>query len=184
MTTEETKQKFYMGDHVKILEPNLEGGPTDEEAMVREASSGQTGWRYALFVRYHGKSAWYDEEGLSLIGDGDGANLREWATEIRVHDDRVGDLDWIFQHGKEVLKEAEGATIATLAKCVKYPGDLWGSQGEGIAYWFNSMKVLKIAEPFLRTGDQKGFLAACETVKWEKKRLPEDTTQYEWRAKR
>ena len=44
-------------------------------------------------------------------------------------------------------------------------GGLWGSRGEGIVWFYNALRTILIAIPFLEKGDKDGWLKLCKKIK-------------------
>lgn len=165
------RQKFHKGDWVRIakdLGPMMKHFTADCEAIVIGSYNDQYGGgdtkSYTLHIRGHGQTAWYYEDQLTLIEAGRLDKLKEWRAERAAEINEKSDLDWIFAHGAEVLKSPHGASIEGLAECFGLT-NLWGSQGEGIIYYENSLRTLALAEPYLKAGDKAGWLALCEKLK-------------------
>jgi hypothetical protein len=79
------------------------------------------------------------------------------------------DLDWIFEHGDEVLDKKYGASAEALAACFGLH-DLWGNSGEGFVYYDNVIMTLIVASLFLRNKDKQGWLNYCKYKKEEEER--------------
>lgn len=90
--------------------------------------------------------------------------LATWEAEKEAERKQKSDIDWIFEHGPEVIQGAHGASLETLGKGVGIT-NLWGSHGEGLAYYENAMRIMHVATPFLENKDKAGWLAFCEKVK-------------------
>lgn len=167
-------QKFNKYDHVKISETLHRGTshfPRGREAVVLGSYSDLYGGgredslnSYALFVKGMGYVAWYWEGQLELIAPNVPDKLNEFEIEVSNDRRQKQDLDWIFSNGLEVLRGKFGSSIEALASCLE-KSNLWGSSGEGVTYYMNSLAILIEAEPFLKTGDKAGWLAHCESVK-------------------
>ena len=162
------KQKYKNGDLVRIaddLGPTMRHFRSSADAIILYSYNDKFGCgdtdNYALHIKDSGFHAWYKEHQLTLIEKNRLDLLDEWEREEKEYEEKVSDLDWIFENGSDVLKGAHGSSIQALAECLGV-GNLWGSHGEGIDYYFNSIKVLSIAEPFLREGDKAGWLKFCE----------------------
>lgn len=156
-------QKFKKGDLVRVakdLKPTMGHFTADCDAIVIEHSDGD----YGLFLKDKGECWWYEEEQLTLIEKGRSDLLKKWKAEEKAEEKEKSNIDWIFSHGKEVLAKSHGASVATLAKCFGLT-DLWGSHGEGFIYYQNAMVTLRLAAPFLETGDKAGWLARCKEIR-------------------
>lgn len=163
-----SEQKYHKGDHVQVAkdlgesmshftsdcEAIVIGSYTDQYGGGRESSS------YTLHLKGRGQSSWYDEWQLELIEANRLDLLEQWEEELKQDEAMKSDLDWIFSHGRDVLKSASGATVEALAKGLGCT-NLWGSRGEGITYYQNALFVLGIAKPYLEGGDKEGWLKLC-----------------------
>ena len=161
-----TKQKFHKGDLVRIakdLGPSMSHFPSDCDALIlysyAEEYGGYDTTSYAVFVKDRGFSAWYHEPQLSLLERGCHGLLEQWEQQEKDEEEQKSDLDWIFEHGPELLSgEVHGASIGALTECLGMT-DLWGPRGEGFVYMQNALAVLAIASPFLASKDKEGWLA-------------------------
>ena len=163
------KQKFHHGDLVRILKNTNESRAhftSDCRAIVlysdieRHCGSRENPVQYGIYLENKGECAWYRECHMKLIAAKQYDLLEAWKADEGVQQALHSDLDWIFDHGKEVLKEAHGATVAALAACFGLT-NLWGSGGEGFTYYVNAMNTLERARPFLEANDKDGWLIAC-----------------------
>lgn len=158
------KQKFKKGDLVQVaddLGPMMSHFTSGCRAIVIERSGGD----YGLFLEGHGECWWYHTEQLTLIKKNSMALLKKWEKAEQDEDELKGSLDWIFEHGKQVIEYTHGASVATLAKNLGCH-NLWGNNGEGMTYYANSMAVMQMAKPFLETGDKDSWLSfAKEFIK-------------------
>lgn len=164
-------QKFHKGDHVRVaddLGPSMSHFESGCEAIVigsyADQYGGQNHRSYTLHLKGQGEVSWYEEPQLTLLEADRLDLLAQWEAEEEAERRQKADIDWIFEHGPEVLRSAHGASISTLARGVGIT-DLWGSNGEGISYYENAMRVLGLAAPFLETKDKAGWFALCEKVK-------------------
>lgn len=164
-------QKFHHGDLVHVakdLGPSMSHFTADVDAIVigsyRDQYGGDDTNDYTLHLKGSGLCSWYHECQLELIERGRSDLLETWQAEREAEAKQKADLDWIFANGPGVLKEAHGASIAALARGIGIT-NLWGSHGEGLAYYENSIRVLSLASPFLQSKDKAGWLALCEMVK-------------------
>ena len=162
--------KFNPGDLVHIakdLGPMMRHFTADIDAIVigsyQAQYGGQNASDYTLFLKGHGRVSWYHESQMELIQRGRNDLLDLWQSEMDADDKLKSDLDWIFAHGPEVLERASGASVAALGKCLGIT-NLWGSHGEGLAYYENSLRVLSIAGPHLAAKDKDGFLELCKSI--------------------
>lgn len=164
-------QKFHRGDLVRIakdLGPSMSHFTADCDAIVVGSFADRFGGNdhesYTLHLNGRGESSWYQGSQLTMIEPGRVDKLKEWEDELEVARRQRSDIDWIFAHGEEVMKEGYGASIQALADCFGVT-NLWGSHGEGIAYYRNATATVAMAEPYLRSGDKAGWLARCEAFK-------------------
>ena len=165
------KQKYNKGDYVHIVKdlgPHMSHFESDCEAIVMHTYDEAFGDgdidSYCLYIKGHGRVSWYYENQIELIEANRLDMLDQWETEEQQEDEMKSDLDWIFSHGNDVLKNPHGATVGALAKCLGLT-NLWGSHGEGMTYYFNTITILQYARPFLRAGDKEGWLNHCKTIK-------------------
>ena len=164
-------QKFYKGDWVQIakdLGRSMSHFTANCEAIVigsyRDNYGGDDTKSYTLHLKGRGECSWYEEHQLTLIEVGRFDKLKEWEDTEEAERKEKGDIDWIFSHGKEVMEESHGASIATLAGCFGLT-NLWGSHGEGFVYYKNAIFTLELARPFLEKGDKAGYLSQCEKIR-------------------
>jgi len=140
----------------------------DIDAIVigsyRDQYGGDNTNDYTLHLKGNGACSWYHESQLELLERNRGDLLATWEAEQEAAHKQAADIDWIFEQGPELLRAAHGASIATLARGLGIT-NLWGSHGEGLAYYENCRRVLYLAKPFLETRDKAGWLAFCEKVK-------------------
>lgn len=172
------EQKFVKGDLVRVakdLGPYMRHFRSDCNAIVVGSYADQFGGGddhhldYTLFLEGGGECSWYHEHQLTLVEKGRTDLLERWRAERDAENTTKGDLDWVFTHGEEVVKDPHPASIEALAKTLEL--DMWGRRGEGTTYLNNFFLVLGLAEPFLRSGDKEGWLAAASRVR--AKRAPE-----------
>lgn len=163
-------QQFQQGDYVRVakdLGRHMSHFTGDIDAIVIGSYADQFGGTnrdsYTLHLKGQGKCSWYEGRQLTLIERGRSDLLKQWEEEENAECRQRVDLDWIFAHGTEVMKRAHGSTLQSLADGVGIM-DLWGSSGEGVAYYENSMRVLHVAKPYLETGDKAGWLEFCKTT--------------------
>ena len=105
-------QKFHKGDLVQIakdLGPTMDHFTSDCEAIVIGSYSDQFGGgdtkNYTLHLKGMGKTSWYEEWQLTLIKKNQIGLLDQWEEEEEAERKEKSNLDWIFEHGKEVLKK-------------------------------------------------------------------------------
>jgi len=163
-------QKFNKGDHVRVakdLGESMSHFENDCEAIVMytyaERYWGDNHKSYCIYIKGRGQVSWYYEHQLELIETGRLDLLEAWENEVKQEADMKSDLDWIFNNGKDVLEGAHGATVEALAKCFGLT-NLWGSRGEGVTYYYNSLATLEMAKPYLEKGDKEGWLNHCKTI--------------------
>lgn len=164
-------QKFQKGDLVRIaddLGPGMSHFTSGVEAIVIGSFADKYGGRnrrdYTLYLRGGGECSWYKEHQLELIERGRLDLLEDWKREKTEEVKQKSDLDWIFANGGLVLEEAHGSSVAALAKCFGCH-NLWGSRGEGVTYYQNSLCVLRMADGYLRAGDKEGWLKRSEEIR-------------------
>ena len=166
-------QKYNKGDHVRVakdLGEFMSHFKSDCEAIVIGSYNDEYGGgntkSYTIHIKGDCEVSWYYENQLMLIEAGRIDLLEQWEEEEKQESDMKSDLNWIFDHGKEVLLNPHGSTISTLAKSFGLT-NLWGSRGEGITYYSNVISTLAMASPFLESGDKKGWLNYCKMINGE-----------------
>lgn len=150
-------QKFEIADLVMIneeLDLSKKHFKCNCQAIVMETNSNRT--QYQLMFEDASQAAWYHESELVLIEENRSNLIRKWKKEKIERDEVYSNFDWIFNNGREVLEERHMASIKALAKDLGI-NNLWGAMGEGITYFANTSRVLRLAEPFLLKGDKKGW---------------------------
>ena len=175
-------QKFHKGDHVKVADDystgfNISGGKSEpilsgyagKDAIVIASYSDQFGIKdsggdYTLHIKGQGEVSWFHEGSLTLIESYRFDKLEEWKYEEESERKEKANIDWIFTHGEDVIKNPHGASIATLAECFGMT-NLWGNRGEGYVYYQNARVTLELATPFLKSGDKEGWLARCDEIR-------------------
>lgn len=171
------KQKFQKGDHVRVakdLGSMMSHFPSDCEAIVIGSYYDQYGGnegnkkQYTIHLKGGGQTSWYYEHQLILIKAESLDLLKQWEKERDDDIKEKSDLDWIFSHGEECLKNPHGSTASALAKYLGVD-NLWGSHGEGAVFYSNCYKVLAFAHDFLIKGDKDGYIKACE--EWKAKNI-------------
>jgi len=168
------KAKFNIGDHVMVTQDSrsfdfysgdvlieMGGKITIGEAIVIEKSP--TLHEYDLHIKGRGNSAWYKSNTLKLLEKNRKDLLEEWEKERDEVIQKISNLDWIFEHGNEVIEKPYGACIQSLANCFGLM-DLWGERGEGIDYDSNHAQTLSLAKSFLENNDKDGWLNACKNI--------------------
>lgn len=168
-------QKYKKGDLVHVakdLGPCMSHFTNDVDAVVigsyKDQYGGSDTKSYTLNLKGSGETSWYEEHQLTLIEHNRLDILKKWKEEEKAEEKQKSNLDWIFKNGKSVLKSAHGATVSALAKCLGC-SNLWGSHGEGFAYYQNAMAVLTMAEPFLKKSDKSGWIAFSKEYKTARK---------------
>jgi len=163
-------QKYNKGDHVQVtkdLGQSMSHFQSDCEAIVMYTYSEKYGGddidSYCIHIKGRGQVSWYHEHQLELIEAGRIDLLEQWEKESQYEIDTKSNLDWIFNNGKEVAKTPHGASIQALANCFGLT-NLWGSRGEGYAYYSNAMLTMSLATPFLDAGDKESWLNYCKTI--------------------
>ena len=169
-------QKFRKGDLVRVakdLGPHMSHFTGDCEAIVMGSYADQFGGddhkSYKLYLNGVGESSWYDEWQLTLIESGRLDKLQTWKDEADAESKQKGNLDWIFSNGQSVIDKPHNSSIQALAECFGLT-NLWGSRGEGIDYYANSMSTLLLAEPYLKAGDKSGWMEFCELIRKTQKK--------------
>jgi hypothetical protein len=164
-------QKFHNGDLVHVtkdLGPHMAHFTSDIDAVVIGSYADQFGGNnrksYTLHLKGRGQSSWYEEHQLSLIERNRLDILEQWEAEEEAECKMKSDLDWIFEHGAEVIKLAHGASVQALASCFGLD-NLWGNRGEGFVWYDNAIQTMVIAKPFLEKGDKDGWLELCKEIK-------------------
>lgn len=160
-------QRFHRGDLVRVaddLGPAMAHFPgVGEQAIVLdEHYDPSTKFRdiYSLYLQNSGSSAWWDADQLTLIESNRLDLLALWEAKHESDRAQRADLDWIFDHGPEVVRDgAEMATIQTLATCLGLDKDnLSGDHGEGVVYYRHALRIIYLALPFLLNNDKSGWL--------------------------
>src|SRR3990172_1644682 len=117
-------QKFHKGDWVRVVKDlgsSMSHFESDCEAIVIGSYADQypqydrlNTHDYTIFLKGSGQVSWYRENQLILIEAGRVDLLQQWedarVTEIK----EKSDLDWIFSHGQDVIKNPHGASIKSL----------------------------------------------------------------------
>ena len=169
--------EFRKYDHVRIKD--LSGGPMDHfphstDAIVlntyADEFGGENDHSMCLFVNGHGEVSWYEPCNLELIEHDRKDILDGWKKEMDEADARESDLDWIFEHGKEIAegKGYTGTIAKTLFRCLT-DRSIWGTRGEGYVFYMNALAVHDYAKPFLENNDKKGWLEWADNFRntWE-----------------
>ena len=164
---------FEMFDHVRVkdeLDPTMEFFTHGCEAIVlgsygEKYGNGKTAENddYSLYIKDQGEVSWYGEADLVLIERGRPDILLAWQVAAEKERLEKSNLDWIFTSGPTVLKDPHNASLEALAECFGL-NSLWGAAGEGMTYYLNARKTLKMATPYLTTQDKAGWLAFCKTL--------------------
>lgn len=159
--------RFNRGDLVHIaadLGPHMPHFTSDVDAIIIGSYADQFGGNdhdsLTVYIKGQGETSWYCSHQLTLLKPNRLDLLDQWKSEDETERVQKSDLDWIFSHGAEVLESAHGASVQALADCFGL-SNLWGNHREGFVYYTNVMKTLTLAEPFLRSGDKKGWLEFC-----------------------
>lgn len=165
------KQKYHKGGlvHVaKFLGSEMSHFKNDCDAIIigsyRDQFVDSNDKSYTLFIKDHGEVSWYEEHQLELIERNRNDLLVEWKAKIKKTIEVQSNLDWIFNNGPEIWKSMPYASIVSLAKTLGIY-NMWGSRGEGFAFWENSMYILMAAEPYLKNKDKEGWLEFCDKFK-------------------
>lgn len=158
----ETKQKFIKGDLVKKVPNEFPSHfKNEDEAIIIDSYAGQFGGSntdsYTVFIKGKGEFSWCEEKELTLIDSSRLDLLEKWRKEREERIKVLSDLDWIFEHGKDVAENTTGASIEALAKCCGI-NNLWGSRGEFITYRYNASMILSAARPYLLAGAKMAWI--------------------------
>ncbi len=113
---------------------------------------------YTLYIKGRGETSWYNSDNVIFIKHDAKDVLEAWKKEIEIEQIQKSDLDWIFSHGEEVIKNPSGYSLQALATSIGL-GSLWGNNGEGITYYTRSMQIYQLAKPFLIAGNKEGWLS-------------------------
>jgi len=149
--------------------------PCDKDAIVTEYSHNtcQRGndWEheYEVYIKGEGEVAWYSNSTLTLIKHNQMALIKKWKAKEKVERKEKSDLDWIFENGKDVLKDTHGSTVKALAKCLGCR-NLWGSSGEGYVYLHNAVATMTMAKEYLETNDKEGWLKFAKAYRAERRK--------------
>ena len=164
-------QKFQQGDYVRVakdLGSSMSHFTSDTDAIVeysyKDKYGGSDDESYSLFLKDRGSCAWYYGSQLSLIEKDRKDLLKEWEDTKNAEIELKSDIDWIFSHGKEVIESPHGSSIQRLADCFGLT-NLWGSRGEGVTYYSNAIATMKMAFPYLESGDKVGWIDHCNKLK-------------------
>lgn len=166
-----TKQKFIKGDLVRVakdLGQTMSHFVADCDAIVMGSYADQFGGNdtssYTLHLKGKGRSSWYKEHQLTLIKQNQLGLLSEWEEEEKEEAEKKSDIDWIFNNGEKVAHNAHISSLKTMASYIGID-NIWGSRGDGIDLFNNSLIVMSIAIPYLMSGDKEGFLEAAGKIK-------------------
>ena len=165
-------QKFNKGDLVHIaadLGEMMSHFPKDKQAIVMYSYHEKYGCgkapennQYSLHIEGMGESSWYYDKNLTLIATNQMHLLQQWEGEKEAKDKLHYSHEWIFSEVD--VEEVPGPSLQRLADDLNL-GSLWGTNGEGITYYINSVRMLKIALPFLVSRDLEGWLSFAEKNK-------------------
>jgi hypothetical protein len=161
-------QTFNTGDWVMVAKGASLFSEEEREAIVIGSYADQYGGAsrntYTLHVKGDsGASSWYDEPYLTLIEHDRTDKLRQWKAEAQAVREQESDLDWVFTNGHAVIDSPSGHSVQALADCFGLT-NLWGSRGEGITYFHNSVATMEMARHYLMAGDKAGWLAHCKNI--------------------
>ena len=179
-------QKYHKGDLVRVakdLGALMAHFPSDRDAIVEHSYNDEYGGGeeqshdYCVYFKGEGGVSWYKEHQLELLEPNRLDLLKTWEDEVNAENTQKSDLDWIFENGKDIVSAFpgyHGSTTSALGKCIGID-NMWGSHGEGFVFHENSIRVLRLVEPFLITGDKQGWLDFCALAKaTSKSNKPED----------
>lgn len=158
---------FMVGDLVHI---NKDIGKQDCKTAFTEHAdrdaiidfTDQNGEQYALYIKGQGLVAWFDDSDLEFIEHHKEDLKKEWEKEIEEREKQTSDLDWIFS--QNTLEDLTGDSFQALYSCLG-GHSLWGSNGEGWNYYWNTRITAKLVEPFLKEHDKEGFLKFAKDFK-------------------
>ena len=177
--------EFKKYDHVMIKDlsqcPGISHFPHSTDAIVLNTYADEFGGDdqdMCLFVKDHGEVCWYAPDTVDLIEHDRKDLLDEWKKEKAETEKRESNLDWIFEHGQEIVngKEFSGNVAAALFQCLMPGRSMWGSNGEGFVYYINAMQTFEYAKPYLEKNDKAGWLLFATTFReLAKKKKEEDS---------
>lgn len=109
-------------------------------------------------------SSWWNASKLKFI-DRDKLNLTEkWKGEAKVRDDKVSDLDYIFNNLDEIVEKKYTASLQSVFTFLG-GGSLWGVSGEGFIFYENCYKTFLLLNMFNNSSEEKdkeSFLNFCQ----------------------
>lgn len=166
-------QKFHKGDWVRVakdLGSSMSHFESDCEAIVIGSYADQYPQydnedvdQFTIFIKGRGEVSWYHVTQLILIESGRIDLLEQWEADKVTEVKEKSDPDWIFSHGKDVIDNPHGSSVAALAACFGLT-NMWGSRGEGYVWMQNAMETMRIASPYLISGDKVGWLENCQRL--------------------
>lgn len=159
------KQEFNRGDHVRL---NSKFGPSMSHfsgagcdgiiiGSYKDQYGGSNTGSYTVHIKGIGLASWYNDYDMKLIEKNRQDILVLWEEEEKKEDEMHSDFDWIFNGEDSRAHELPGVSVQRLASEMGF-GSLWGSYGEGITYYKNSMVIMAMCKPFLESGDKNGFI--------------------------
>lgn len=156
-------QKYKQYSLVKIaddLGPTMSHFTSSKEAVVLYTYASKYGGNdtdsYGLYIKGEGETAWYTERQLTLIEEDGKKYLDIWKEEQEAVKSRESNLDWIFENGPDISDKLSGYSAQALADSLEL-GNLWGSRGEGVDYYYNYQVIKKFAKPYLDSKNIKGW---------------------------
>jgi hypothetical protein len=148
-----------IGDLVKIkkkLPSCMSHFTANKRAIITEEGDQED---YEIFIEGEGEAAWYPRDTLTLVKRGQGRLLRKWKADLENLSENQGKLDWIFKNGPANAKNLPGASFQVLREMtgIGYSGPF--------EYAIVGCFILKLAAPFLKKKDKKGWITFVEEHK-------------------
>jgi hypothetical protein len=182
-------QKYHMGDHVLIkgigdrprkrkLGPNAFsysfGAREDKEAIVEYSYADRYGGddekSYSVYVKGEGSQSWQLEHTLELISKNRCDLLEQWRKDAVNEKINHCDIDWIFEHGPEIVDSLPSASILILSDSLGISNeDMYGesyyAHGDLANFIMNARKLQGFAAPYLKKSDKEGWLEFAKAFK-------------------
>ena len=161
------KQKFHRGNVVHIaknLGSSMSHFESDRDVVIIGSYCdqyhhhsvppvdgrcvGSNGHSYTVLFFTGGECSWYSEHQLTLISNGGEHEIDEIKMIDVVRKAQETDMAWIVSKWPDIRENVPGHTAAYLMDRVgiKEP---WGSQGEGLAYFYNWRQTFLRLDPIL-----------------------------------
>lgn len=120
---------------------------------------------FSVFIEGKGESSWYDSSCFEeLLERNQELLLKNWKAKKESRIKQESDVNWIFENYMNSGEEISSTSICALANDLGISkSQMWGSHGEGIVLYDNCLKILAIAEPFLKKKDISGWKSFCES---------------------